>query len=169
MGAPLFTEELFETILDLHAEGETIRAICRLQGMPKPRTFYEWLANDEALQVRFKAARRVAMDCKAEEAEEISRTVEVGIIEKLERVAVPWTDEEKAREKEHPGSVETRFEYVVTETRRKDMTEHRRLKVDTILKLLAKWDTRYNDRLAIDHGAQSSLEALITQSFKPAT
>jgi len=171
MATTLFTEELFEEILDLHAgkgdaPPETIRGICRREGMPKARTFYEWLDNNPDLQRRFKAARKVAMDGIADEIKDISDTPKVGEIQELERTLVPWTDEEKARDKENPGSVPLQYEEIVTKRTRKDMLEHRKLQVDARFKLLAKWDTaRYGDKVQLDHGG--SLNLTINDTPKP--
>lgn len=42
------------------------------------------------------------------------------------------------------------------ETRRGDMLGHRKLQVDTRLKLLAKWDRRYGDRVIADVNIKKS-------------
>lgn len=45
---------------------------------------------------------------------------------------------------------------------------HRKLRIDTRLKLLAKWDPkRYGDRMEVEHGGKLTLEHLVAGSMKP--
>jgi hypothetical protein len=44
-----FTREMFESICDRHAKGETLSAICRTEGYPHRMTFHAWCKHDEAL------------------------------------------------------------------------------------------------------------------------
>ena len=122
----LFTEELFERILELHADGETIEDVCRIEGMPKPSTFYEWLADTPALAKRFTIARRVAMDC---------------IAAKSRRTARGKTEEQGG---ESSGDV-----------------QRDKLIIEQDNKLLAKWDTRYNDRLTLAGDGDSPLTVVV--------
>jgi hypothetical protein len=74
----LFTEELFERMLDLHTGEETgepmtVEDICRLPGMPKTRTFYDWLDQNPELEKRFRVARKVAMDAVASRTRRTAR------------------------------------------------------------------------------------------------
>lgn len=120
----LNTPELQEELLDWIASGQTLRAFCRQEGKPAWRTVYDWLAADEDFAARIARARDIGADAIAEEALSIADTPQAGVITTV--------DEEGTK--------------TVTE----DMLGHRKLQVDTRLKLLAKWNPKkYGDK--IDH------------------
>ncbi|HXD37446.1 MAG TPA: hypothetical protein VN624_12375, partial [Rhodanobacter sp.] len=78
-----------------------------------------------------------------------------GVFEKLERVPVG--------DGEGPGD----FVMVVAERRQEDMLGHRKLRIDTRLKLLAKWDPkRYGDKQQLEHSGTLSLENLVAGAGK---
>lgn len=106
------------------ADGEPLRVITRESGMPKWRTVYNWLEEDDEFKARFTRARDIGFDAIAEEALEIANTpCEGQIITSKE-----WGNEIKTE----------------------DMLGHRKLQIETRLKLLAKWSPKkYGDR--IDH------------------
>lgn len=129
MPASIYTPELASAIIERVAAGEPLAQVCRDDGMPGVSTFYEWLARDEELSGRFARARVAGFDIIATDALRIADTPE-------------------------PGE-ETRETDKGVEVRRGDMLGHRRLQVDTRLKLLAKWDPkRYGDRYLHDVGGQ---------------
>lgn len=120
----LNTPELQEELLDWIASGQTLRAFCRQEGKPAWRTVYDWLAADEDLAARIARARDIGADAIAEEALSIADTPQAGVITTV--------DEDGTK--------------TVTE----DMLGHRKLQVDTRLKLLAKWNPKkYGDK--VDH------------------
>lgn len=99
-----------------------MREICREPGLPSWRTVYAWRNEDKDFATRFAHAREIGFDAIAEEALRIADTPLMG------------------EETEVNGSN--------IKTRRRDMVEHRKLQIETRLKLLAKWDpTRYGERL----------------------
>lgn len=100
-----------------------LAAICRDEGMPELRTVYNWMDEDPELSARIARARDAGWDRLALEALEISNTPVIG-----EEI----TDTEDGRT-----------------VKRSDMLGHRKLQIETRLKLLAKWDPkRYGDRIA---------------------
>lgn len=123
-----FTEE---QIADIKNEvclrisgGETLRAICREEDKPTWVTIYRWLESDSEFKLRFAQARELGFDAIAEEALQIADTPVEGI--KYENGPL--------------GSKEVR----------EDMLGHRKLQIETRLKLLAKWSPKkYGDK--IDH------------------
>jgi hypothetical protein len=120
----LNTPQLQEELLDWIASGQTLRAFCRQQGKPAWRTVYDWIEADPDLAARIARARDIGADAIAEEALSIADTPQAGVITTV--------DEDGTK--------------TVTE----DMLGHRKLQVDTRLKLLAKWNPkRYGDK--IDH------------------
>lgn len=84
-GSPLYTPELRKKICGLLASGKTLRAVCRIEGMPDRQTIYNWLyenvgevKNDqgEIVEVGFfdhyTRAREVGLDEVADETLDIA-------------------------------------------------------------------------------------------------
>src|SRR5574341_755291 len=67
-----FSEELFQTILDRLAAGESLRSICQRDGMPCRVTVHGWLEEDEDRYRRYARARDLGVDMLAEEILEIA-------------------------------------------------------------------------------------------------
>lgn len=120
-----FSQEVADAICERIADGEPLRVICREEGMPAWRTVYDWLTKDEAFAARFARAREVGFDAIAAEALEIADTP-------MEGVRTEIADDGKTKEV------------------REDMLGHRKLQIETRLKLLAKWSPkRYGDKVAV--------------------
>lgn len=131
MGRPsTFEQEIADAICERIATGEPLAQILRDEGMPARRSVYNWLRDREDFGKEMDIARDLGADCIAEEALRIADTPIVGITE-TDKVG-----------KDGP----------YTEVRRSDMIEHRRLQVETRLKLLAKWHPKkYGDRHQLEH------------------
>ena len=67
-----FTDELFAGILDRIAEGESLRAICRGDGMPAARTVLRWIRANPDLQRAYAFATDVRADLIFDEVLEIA-------------------------------------------------------------------------------------------------
>lgn len=120
-----FTSEIAAEICMRLAEGEPLRVICRDDHMPAWRTVYDWMEADSAFSARIAHAREVGFDAIAEEALEIADTPKEGV----------------RKEKSEDGFKE------VTD----DMLGHRKLQVETRLKLLAKWSPKkYGDKSSME-------------------
>lgn len=123
------TAAIVAEIIDRVSSGEPLAQVCRDDHMPGLRTFYDWVEEDEVLSARFARARAAGFDMIA-----------------LEALRIADTPLEGVRKKTSEGG-----EYDVTETVSEDMLGHRKLQVETRLKLLAKWDPkRYGDLLKLD-------------------
>lgn len=147
--ASIRTKAIDDSILEQIGQGVPLAQICRQEGMPSLRTVYDWLEDDAALSARFARARKAGYDAIAVEALRIADTPCEGVMEKYEQVPIPDPDDPDG---------EPITEFRITERRVEDMLGHRKLQVDTRLKLLAKWDPgRYGERLALDHGLQDNL------------
>lgn len=134
-----------DDIIGRLSDGEPLAQICRTPGYPHPSTFRDWVNGDDELTRRFARARADGFDAIAEQALEIADTPVDGVIEKLE-----------------PNEA---GELTVVERRREDMLGHRKLQVETRLKLLAKWDPkRYGERQRVEHSGNIGLEALVAGS-----
>lgn len=103
------------------SEGIPLAVICREDGMPSVTTVWNWEQEDAELSESIARARLIGFDAIAAEALQIADTPVIG-----EEI----TDSEDGRT-----------------IKRADMLGHRKLQVETRLKLLAKWDPkRYGDR-----------------------
>jgi len=112
-----WTAELEQAIINWIAEGKTLREFCRQPGMPSHDAVYDHEKINDSFKQRIACARTSGEDLIAQECLHIADTTEVGVI---------------ITEKPD-GTVETK---------RADMIEHRKLRIDTRLKLLAKWNPR---------------------------
>lgn len=143
------TPALVEKILERIGDGTPLMAICREEGMPALRTVYDWIEDDSDLSARFAHARKAGYDMIAYDALRIADTPLEGVMEKYEQVAIDNPDDPDG---------EAITEFRITERRVEDMLGHRKLQVESRLKLLAKWDSgRYGERLAVDHDAVGNL------------
>lgn len=135
MGAPKgsgskYTEEIADQICDLVSNGVNLRAVCRMQGMPAWRTVYDWVVAKPDFAARLARAREMGYDALAEEALEISNTPVMG-------------------QKQVMGDNKT---YTTVE----DMLGHRKLQIETRLKLLACWDpSKYGSRTTLAGDAKN--------------
>lgn len=137
----MFTQAIADEICERIAEGETLSAICRSEGMPKRRTVYDWLRANVEFAKAMDIARDVGADAIAEEALHIADTPMDGIELQI------GSDGE-------------------TKERRGDMLGHRKLQVETRLKLLAKWcKGKYGDRLDLNHGGQSGNPLVVVKDM----
>jgi len=117
------TPELEAEVLARMSAGEPLANICREEHMPHMSTWREWCRADESLNIAHGRARDDGFDVIAADAMTIADTTEKGV----ETVT------------KQDGSVEVR---------EGDMLGHRKLRIETRLKLLAKWDPkRYGDRM----------------------
>ncbi|MFM2422462.1 MAG: hypothetical protein RL291_992, partial [Pseudomonadota bacterium] len=60
-------EKLVPVILDRIARGETLRAICREDGMPSRDQFDQWRREDDVIAHRVARARDIGFDALADE------------------------------------------------------------------------------------------------------
>lgn len=119
--ATLRTPEIVDDVIARISKGETLAAICRTPGYPATRTFYDWVEVDEELSARFARARKVGFDAIADETIAIADTP--------------------------PAYTQTEGGMRIDAA---DI-QHRKLQIETRLKLLAKWDPkRYGDKVQVD-------------------
>lgn len=124
------TDAIVDEVLERIAEGQTLASICREEGKPKPRTWYDWCEADADLSARFARARRTGFDAIAEEALEIADDGRRDYVQ----------DDEGAVRVDH------------------DHVQRSKLRIETRLKLLAKWDPkRYGERLALAGDTETPL------------
>jgi hypothetical protein len=122
----LYTPELAAEICARLSKGEPMAQISRDKGMPCAGTLHTWKQERKDFAEMFARARLEGFDQIALDALRIADT-------QVEGVEITIDDMGKTTEK------------------RSDMLGHRKLQVETRLKLLAKWDPkRYGDRVALD-------------------
>jgi len=118
------TKENDDAICSGLQQGIPLRQLCRDLGISKSAV-YEWEQADPEFAGRIARARVIGHDELAEQCLEIADTP----VEGVERVIKP------------DGAIEER---------KGDMLGHRKLQIETRMKLLAKWDPRrYGDKVAI--------------------
>jgi len=128
--SPAVAQEICEGL----AEGIPLREICRRDHMPEWRTVYDWMARDEALSTAIAHARDIGYDKMAEECLQIADTP-------VEGRKIVETDDGKVM-------------YT-----REDMLGHRKLQIETRLKLLAKFNPKkYGDRAILAGDAENPLQ-----------
>ena len=126
-----YTPEIAKELVERLSNAEPLRQICRDEGMPDWRTIYDWMYRDDkevasgrgvGLSAAIARAREIGYDKMAEECLELADTPKWGT-----------------------KQVESQDGVIVT---REDMLGHRKLQIETRLKLLAKWNPKkYGERL----------------------
>ena len=119
-----YDPETAHKICEMLSDGIPLRQICRMDGMPPWRTVYSWMARDEDLSAHIARAREVGYDAIAEECLQIADTPQLGQKQVMSDEGATTTIE--------------------------DMLGHRKLQIETRLKLLAKWrPEKYGDKTLI--------------------
>jgi hypothetical protein len=111
--ATKYTQAIADKLCERIANGEGLKTVCREPGMPAWRTVYDWIRDIPEFAQAMERARELGADAIAAECLEIADT--------------PLTGEEitiRGKSKE---------------IRKGDMLGHRKLQIETRLKLLAKW------------------------------
>lgn len=131
----LYTPELASELLRRLSGGEPLAQICRDDHMPAVSTVSDWKKVYPDFADRFLTARDEGFDEIAADCLRIANTPLV-------------------------GETETSKEWG-TEVKRGDMLDHRKLQIETRLKLLAKWDPRrYGERIHQEHSGQIGVTGL---------
>lgn len=116
-----FDRKIADSILESLREGTPLAEVCRTPGFPHPSTWREWCDKDEALAIAYARAREDGFDAIAQQC--------LDIADATERDSIATEHGERANT---------------------EWISRSRLRVETRLKLLAKWDPkRYGEKLAI--------------------
>lgn len=119
------TDALCDSIIEQVSSGVPLAEICRQEGYPSTVTFYDWMRGDPDLSSRFARAREAGYDQIAVDALKIA-----------DFSGNDTTETEDGREVTNHEAI-----------------QRSKLRVETRLKLLAKWDPkRYGERTEIQHG-----------------
>lgn len=124
-----FDHAIAEEICQRLSDGEPLRQICRDEHMPHWTTVYDWIDSRPELSLRIARSRELGEEAISQECLAIADTPLLG---------------EETEESENG-----------TKIKRGDMLGHRRLQIETRLKLLAKWNPRkWGDKVDLNHGGQ---------------
>jgi hypothetical protein len=128
-----YTPELAAEICNRLGTGEPLLQICKDENMPERRTVYGWLERDPDLSAQFAHAREAGCDAIAEELIEISDTL-------------------------HFGETQVMGDKNTTTTVA-DMLGHRKLRIETRLKLLACWNpAKYGTKVQLGGDPKNPLK-----------
>jgi hypothetical protein len=148
MPAPLLYDPA-QFLPEIHAwieSGKTLRAYCRQDGKPSYGTVYDWLEAD-------------AKDAGIESSR-FARARELGE-EQIMQECLAIADETQA------GEIVTVKADGTKEVKTADMIEHRKLRIETRLKLLAKWNPKkYGDKLDLNVSGELQLAERISKARK---
>ena len=134
-----FTQEIADTICDRLANGETLRAICRDEGMPSKTSVMRWLNKDAAFRDQYARAREDQADHWADDI--------VGISE--DRSADYITDPDGRVRSDNTG------------------VNRSRLMVDTKKWLMARMaPKKYGDKLTTDVNATGDITVNYISGFR---
>ena len=132
--------EVETRIIEGLCDGVPLRELCRQEGMPSWRAVYDWIAADADFASRIAHARDLGYDAIAEDILDIA---DDGTNDYVQR-------------KRQDGSTDTALD-----------TEHvqrSKLRIETRLKLLAKWNPKkYGEKQTVDVGNKEG-EALKVES-----
>jgi hypothetical protein len=129
-----YTKERGALICERLAKGETLASICREAGMPGYSTVHDWIAAHKEFAGCIAQARARGFDVIAEDC--------LAIADETSRDTI-YTEQG-----ERPDS---------------EWIARSKLRVDTRLKLLAKWDPkRYGDLTKVEHSGSVDIAASLT-------
>jgi hypothetical protein len=121
-------ERIKEQIVAWLAEGKTLRDFCRQEQMPSYPTIFAWLDQDAQFSINYARAREVGFEILAEEALHIADNTRMG----RKIVTNSGGDDD-----------------VMTVTE-EDMLGHRKLQIDTRMRLLKAWHPKkYGDKTIV--------------------
>lgn len=141
-----WTEAVGDAIIEQLTAGVPLAEICRQEGMPAVRTVADWRKAHQPFADAFALAREAGFDAIAVDALRIADTPISGAVEEYESLEVPDPE---------AGEGKTKRVLRLVKRRREDMLGHRKLQVETRLKLLAKWDpSRYGEKLQTEHSGE---------------
>lgn len=153
-----YTDELLADICERLSNGEPLAEICRTPGYPHPSTVRRWQVENDVIRSMVAVAREDGEEAIAAECLRLADTPCMGSIERRERV-------ELAKPADAKEGDPAPFEMRVVEVRNEDMLGHRKLQIETRLKLLAKWNPRkWGDRMALEHDAVGNLADVIREA-----
>jgi hypothetical protein len=134
-----YSQEVADEICERMSNGEPLREICRDDRMPAWRTVYAWQEAKPEFRARIAYAREMGEEAIAQDCMRIADTPLLG---------------EEVEESANGMKI-----------KRGDMLGHRKLQIETRLKLLAKWNPRkWGEKVDVNHGGQTENPLAILMS-----
>ena len=132
----VFTPEIADEICERIGNGEPLAVICRVERMPHRSTVAGWCLSRPEFAARYAFAREIGFDSIAAECLEIADTPLEGIRTRTGKDGIEIT--------------------------REDALGHRRLQIETRLKLLSKWcPQRFGDRIDVSASVAGEVKIII--------
>lgn len=131
-----FTKLAARNICEELSKGIPLATICKEPGMPAVRTVSDWKKENKDFAADFARAREEGHDALAAGCLEIADAPLE--LKKTKRGQLPVTAA--------------------------DEIAQRKMRIDTRLKLLAKWDKRYSNHVTVDHNLNSSLAERLSRA-----
>lgn len=132
--------EIEARIIEGLSKGTPLAQLCREDGMPDRSTAWRWAEEDEVLAQRIAHAREDGFDALAEECLEIADDATNDFVEK----------------KRPDGSEHTAFDA--------EHVQRSKLRIETRLKLLAKWDPRrYGELIKLGGDERTPFQIIINK------
>ena len=125
--ASIIDSVICDEVIEWISGGKTLREYCRQEDKPSYRVIYRWIEEDEAFESRFARARNLGHDVIAEECFDIADN---GTNDWMERASADGSNEGWRLNGDH--------------------VQRSKLRIDTRLKLLAKWNPKYADKSAVE-------------------
>lgn len=134
-----YNPEIARIICEQLSEGIPLRQICREnEGFPAWRTVYDWMGKDEELAASIARARDIGYDALAEECLAIADQPKLG--------------------EEVSESVDDKGVRTIT-IKKIDMLGHRKLQIETRLKLLAKFNPKkYGEKVQVGNDPDNPVD-----------
>lgn len=130
----LFTKEIGDAICSELACGKSLLSICEAMGL-KYSTVRGWEKDHADYAADSARAREHGCDYLAEDALRIADTPQIG---------------EETTTKADGG----------VEVRSGDMLAHRKLQIDTRIRLIGKWSKRYGEKQQVEHSGEMTINGL---------
>lgn len=144
MPESLFSQLLVDEICARLSKGEPLAVVCRDPHMPCDDTVRNWADKDEAVSRAIARAREAGHDSIAADCLAIA-----------DDARNDWMERQAAEGDEKAAQFNA------------EHVQRSKLRIDTRLKLLAKWDPkRWGERQQIEHTGKMTLESLVTSSYK---
>ena len=122
-----FTQAIADEVVERISAGETLRSVCRDEHMPSWRTMYDWMADNQEFSSRIARARELGEDAIAQECVDIA-----------DNAANDWM--------ERGGKDGAGVGWQLNG----DHVQRSKLRIETRLKLLAKWNPKkYGERTQV--------------------
>lgn len=146
-----YTEQATREILERLSTGEPLAQICRAEHMPAVRTVSQWKKDHPEFLAAFACAREEGADVIAQECLEIADAPGRKLLEAIEAVADAMAEGE--------GIEEALAALQKFKSDNPDLVQRDRLRVETRLKLLAKWfPAKYGEKLQLADADGKKLE-----------